>query len=163
MSNIQEMGTKKILIAYATKGGVTEESALIISNVLKEKYGFEIDTINLKKNPSPDLAQYSNIIIGSGIRMGRWYKHALKLLENDFQNKKVAIFLSSGEGGEPDKHEQAINKYIKNVLAKYPHVKPVAAEAFGGRMKIMGKTITDNYDTEKVKAWAEELGKKLAG
>ena len=84
-------------------------------------------------------------------------------LEKDFENKKVAIFLSSGEGGEPDKHEQAITKYIKNVLAKYPHVKPVAIEAFGGRMKIMGKTVTDNYKAEKVKTWAEELGKKLAG
>lgn len=41
------------------------------------------------------------------------------------------------------------------------HIKPVAAEAFGGRIKILVKTVSDNRDMAKVRAWAEELGKKL--
>ncbi|MCJ7560770.1 hypothetical protein MUO79_09195 [Candidatus Bathyarchaeota archaeon] len=52
-------------------------------------------------------------------------------------------------------------KYVKSVLANYPHVKPVAAEAFGGRIRILGKTVADSRDMAKVRAWAEELGKRL--
>ncbi len=151
----------KTLIAYATKGGVTEESANTIANVLRDKHGFEVDTVNLRENPSPEISQYQNIFIGSGIRMGRWYKTAKKLLEENFENKKVVIFLSSCSAGNPEKHGEAIKKYIDDVLAKYPHVKPIAAEAFGGRMKMFGKTVEDNCDMEKVRAWADEVGKKL--
>jgi menaquinone-dependent protoporphyrinogen oxidase len=150
---------EKTLVAYATKGGVTEESANIIASVLRDKHNLEVDVINLTKNPKPDISQYRNVVIGSGIRIGKWYKQALKLLESDFHDKKVALFLSSCEAGESDKHKQSITKYITKILEKYPHVKPVAAEAFGGRMKIFGKMITDNYDVEKVKTWIEEVGK----
>jgi hypothetical protein len=42
-------------------------------------------------------------------------------------------------------------------------VKPVAAEAFGGRIRFLGFTIADAIDLGKVKAWAESLGEKLRG
>ena len=93
--------------------------------------------------------------------MQKIYKEALKFLEKDFGDRKVAIFLSSLEDGNPKSYGDAIWKYIENVLAKYPHVKPVAAEAFGGRMKILGFTVSDNRNMEKVSAWAEALDKKL--
>jgi menaquinone-dependent protoporphyrinogen oxidase len=151
----------KTLIAYATKGGVTEESANVIADVLRTKHDFEVDLVNLRKKRSPDLTPYKNIFIGSGIRMGRWYKVALKFLENNFEGKNVVIFLSSCSAGNPEKHEEAMTKYINDVLVKYPHVKPIVAEAFGGRMKMLGKTVEDNFDMDKVRAWVEEVGKKL--
>ncbi len=151
----------KTLIAYATKGGITEESANVIADVLRTKHDFEVDLVNLRKKRSPDLIPYKNIFIGSGIRMGRWYKGALKFLENNFEGKNVVIFLSSCSAGNPEKHEEAMTKYINDVLVKYPHVKPIAAEAFGGRMKMLGKTIEDNCDMGKVRAWVEDVGKKL--
>ncbi|MCK4322300.1 hypothetical protein KAX08_07270 [candidate division WOR-3 bacterium] len=151
----------KTMVAFATKGGVTGESANVIAEVLKIKYRFEVDLVNLMKNPSPDITTYKNIFIGSGIRMGRWYKQALKFLKNNFEEKNVVIFPSSCTAGNPKKHEEAIQKYIDNILIKFPHIKPFATEAFGGRMKIMGKTIEDNCDMDKVKAWVEKIGKKL--
>lgn len=157
------MNKNKTLIAYATKSGVTEESANAISEVLKNNYKFEVDLINLMKNPPPDITSYMNIFIGSGIMKGRWYKQALRFLSNNFDEKNVFIFISSCKAGEPKDYEDAINQYIENVLVKYPHVKPVEVKASGGRMKIFGKTITDNYDIEKMKSWADEIGKKLIG
>ena len=151
----------KTPVAYATKGGVTQEAAYAIAEVLREKYKLEIDMVNLRKNVSPDLAQYRNVIIGSGVRMQKPYKEFLKFLEKDFANKNVGIFLSSGEAVDPKTHDQAITKYITNVLAKYPHVKPIASEAFGGRITVMGKTISDGRDMQKVRIWAEELGKRI--
>jgi menaquinone-dependent protoporphyrinogen oxidase len=150
----------KTLIAYATKGGVTEESAHAIADVLRQKHGFEVDIVNLKEIPSPDIVQYRNIIIGSGIRMGRWYKRALKMLDSDFTGKYVALFLSACSAGDPDKHGEAVKNYLDAVLAKHPHVKPVAAQAFGGRMKMLGRVV-DNCDPEQVRVWADEVGRKL--
>jgi menaquinone-dependent protoporphyrinogen oxidase len=155
------MNKNKTLIAYATKSGVTEESANAISEVLKNKYKFEVDLLNLMKTPSPDITSYKNIFIGSGIRMGKWYKQALRFLNGNFDGKNVFIFISSCKAGDPKDYEDAIKQYIENVLVEYPHVKPVEVKASGGRMKIFGKTITDNYDVEKVKSWADEIGKKL--
>jgi menaquinone-dependent protoporphyrinogen oxidase len=156
------MDMKKTLIAYATKSGVTGESANIIANVLREKYGFSVDVVDLKEQPKPELAKYDNVFIGSGIRMGRWYKRAKNLLESDFKGKNVFIFLSACSAGDPKSHDEAVSKYLNTVLAKYPHVKPVATAAFGGRMKMFGKVQSDTCDPEKVRLWAEEVGKKLS-
>ena len=81
------------------------------------------------------------MIIGSGVRMQKVYNQALKIPVNSFEGKKVAIFLSSKEAGEAKSYDQAIKKYIQGTLEKYPHVQPVAAEAFRGRMKILGKVV----------------------
>ncbi len=152
----------RALIAYVTKSGVTRENASVIAGVLRDKYGLKVDLVDLRKTSSLSLAKYKNVIVGSGVRMGKVYKGAWKFLEkNDFKGKKVVLFLSCLEAGEPDSYDHAIKKYIQNTLTKYLQVKPLAAEAFGGRMKILGFTIKDNRNVEKVKAWAEELGKKL--
>jgi len=148
---------KKTLIAYVTKSGVTGENAEIISHILREHYGLEVNLVNLKKNSKPELSQYDNVIIGSGIRMGMWYGKANKFLKNDFKDKKVAIFLSSGTAGDPETYQEAIIKYIDKKLTKNPHVKPVLTKAFGGRYSNF-----DYTDPEKVKAWAIKLGKKLS-
>lgn len=150
----------KTLIAYATKGGVTGESARVIADVLRQKYGFEVDVFDLKKTSTPDIAQYKNVIIGSGIRMGRWYKRARKMLEHDYTGKNVVLFVSACSAGDPEKHGEAVKSYLDNMLAKFPHVKPVAVQAFGGRMKMFGKVV-DNCDPDKVRTWAEDIGNKL--
>ncbi|UCH31880.1 MAG: hypothetical protein JSV05_00290 [Candidatus Bathyarchaeota archaeon] len=150
----------KTLVAFATKGGATKEASEIITDVLKEKYKFTVDLVNLKKN-SPNLEEYDNIVIGGGVRVGKVYDEALKFLKQDFGDRKIAFFVCSGDAGDPNKYEEACMKYITNVLANYPNVKTVATEAFGGRMKMLWKTVLDNFDQAKIRAWAEKLGSKL--
>jgi len=151
----------KILIVFATKGGVTAESAHVIAEVLDKQFEHEVDTVNLMENKSPDITPYDAIFIGSGIRMGRWYGRAKKMLKSDFKDKKVVIFLSACSAGDPEKHDQAVTNYITKKLTKHPHIQPIAGEAFGGRMKTSGKEQVDNYNPEKVRAWVEEVGEKL--
>ena len=156
------MSKNRTLIAYATKSGVTGEYANIIAEVLREKYRFDVDVLNLKEKTKPDLSQYDNIFIGSGIRMGRWYGKAKDLLKNDFKGKRVVIFLSACSAGDPKSHDEAVTNYLDNVLVKYPHLKPVATGAFGGRMKMFGKVQADTCDPDKVREWAEQVGRMLA-
>lgn len=100
-----------ILIAFATKSGVTEEYASIIADILREKYEFDVDVIKIKSD-SLEVSQYNNVIIGSSVRRFRMHKEARNFLENTyFVDKRVAIFLSSLEP-----KDDAINKYIKPIL-----------------------------------------------
>jgi menaquinone-dependent protoporphyrinogen oxidase len=155
------MDANKTLIAYETKGGATEEAARKIADVLRSKYQLEVDLVDLKEQKVPDLSQYRNLVVGGGVRGGRVYSKALKFLKNDFSGKRVAFFVSSSWAGTPGSYENAKVKFVENTLAKYPNINPVSTEAFGGRIKILRKTMVDNTDLAKVEAWAEELGKKF--
>ena len=152
---------KKTLIAYASKSGATEQVAKIIEEVLKEKPGLEVELANLRKD-SPDITQYENVVVGAGVRAGKVYSEALDFLKLDLSNKKVAFFVCCGGAGDPKKYGESCTNYLTNVLANYPNLKTVATEAFGGRMKMLGKTLFDNVDASKVRAWSEALSSKLA-
>jgi menaquinone-dependent protoporphyrinogen IX oxidase len=165
------MASNKTLLAYMTKGGATEKAAQTIAKVLRTKFNLEVDLVNLKKQRSPNIAPYNNVIIGSGVRTGKIYKEALKLLEQDFGEKKVAFFIcfcylsslktSISKDGESRIRGLIADKYIETSLADYPKVKPVLVGASDGCMRILGKAITPPIDSAKTIAWAEELGKKL--
>jgi menaquinone-dependent protoporphyrinogen IX oxidase len=152
---------KKTLIAYASKSGATEQVATIITEVLKEKPGLEVDLANLRKD-TPKFAQYANVVIGAGVRAGKVYGEALDFLDQDFSNKKVAFFVCCGGAGNPKKYDESCTNYLTNVLAHYPNLKTVATEAFGGRMKMLGKSLFDNVDPSKVRSWAETLANEFS-
>jgi menaquinone-dependent protoporphyrinogen oxidase len=157
------MVSNKTLITYETKMGVTEESARKIAEVLREKFHIEVDLVDLKEQKIPDLTQYSNVVVGGGVRNGKVYSKPLKFLENDFSGKKVAFFVSSSWAGTPkqDSYEAAKTRFVEKTLSKFPQINTVATEAFGGRIKILRKLMLDNTDLSKVETWAEKLGKKF--
>ncbi|MFX0063821.1 MAG: flavodoxin domain-containing protein [Candidatus Hermodarchaeota archaeon] len=112
--------TKKVLIAYGSRSGSTEEISIKFKENLEEK-GFTVDLVNLKSKNKPDVHNYSGLLIGSGIRIGRWTKYAKNFLKanvKDINDKKmvVGIFLSSGEASDPEKRPEAIEKYLEQVF-----------------------------------------------
>ncbi len=152
---------QKVLVAYTSKGGATKEASEIISQVLKDRYNFEVDLLDLKKG-SANIQSYGNIVVGAGVRAGKVYDEALKFLKQDFGDRKVAFFVCCGGAGDPKKYEESCTQYVTNVLANYPNLKTVATEAFGGRMKMLWKKVFDNFDPEKIRAWADQLNNKFA-
>ena len=153
----------KTLVAYTSKGGATKEAAQIIADVLKSKYGSDVDVVDLRKDKKKvsNLVPYRNVIVGSGVRKGTVYNEALDFLKQDFGDKKLAFFVCSGDAGDPEKYEEACKKYVTAVLANYPKLKTVATEAFGGRQKLLGKTLFDNFDPAKISSWVENVGIKF--
>ena len=127
----------KDLIAYETKGGATEEAARKIAEVLRSKFQLEVDLVDLKEQKVLELSQYGALVVGGGVRGGRVYGKALKFLKNDFSGKQVAFFVSSSWAGTPGSYEKAKAKFVENTLAKYPNIKAVSTEAFGGRIRIL--------------------------
>ena len=150
----------KTLVAYVTKGGATGEAANVIANTLREKCGLQVDLVDLKKQSKPDITPYNNIVVGGGVRAGKVYKEALEFVEQDLSGKRVAFFICSGAAGNPLRHDEVTERYITQGLAAY-NVKLVAKEAFGGCMRILGKSLFDSRDPAKILAWAEEVGKKF--
>ena len=155
------MSSNKTLVAYESKSGATKESARKIADTLRSKFLLEVDLVDLRRQNISDCSQYQNIVVGGGVRAGKVYDKALKCLENNFTGKKVAFFVSAGQAGNAETYEKAKAKFAENTLSKYPNIKPVSWEAFGGRMSILGKKIFDTVDLAKAEAWAEELGKKF--
>ncbi len=155
------MSQNKTLIAYETKGGATEEAARKIADVLRSKFALEVDLVDLGVQNISDCSQYKNIIVGGGVRAGKVYGKALKCLETNTEGKKVAFFVSSGQAGDPKSYADAKAKFVEGTLAKYPNVNAVSTEAFGGRIKILGRTVSDTTDLSKVEAWAQTLGEKF--
>lgn len=165
---------KETLIVYGTRYGATVETCAVIQKILEKEYNQHVEIWNLENwHSCPELDDYDNIIIGSGIKYGDWTKNARKYLEKDFASKKVAVFVSSVYAGETEQHDEAYQKYVVDVLAENPQLKPVSMAAFGGRIpkeelpnfaeaKLLIRLPEYQYDNrnwEVIEQWAHELGK----
>ena len=64
------MDAKKVLIAYQTKSGATEQSANLIAEVLREKHHLEVDVVDLKQQGRPDIKPYGAVVIGEDAMVG---------------------------------------------------------------------------------------------
>ena len=163
----------KTLVSYQTLYGSTKEAAFLISEVLENEYNLEVDLHRFEENKEhPNPSKYDNIVIGSCIFHGKWGNNAETFLKKDFQGKKIAIFVCAGFAGEKKLYKQAYTTFLKDVVEKYPHVKPISMKAFGGRVpkskvphiwllratRKMPSFSSDNRNLEEVKKWAEELG-----
>ncbi|MGD6851675.1 MAG: flavodoxin domain-containing protein [Candidatus Bathyarchaeia archaeon] len=155
------MSQNRTLIAYESKSGATEEAARKIADVLRSKFQLEVDIVDLAVQKISDCSQYQNVVVGGGVRAGKVYDRAIKCLEMDFSGKKFAFFVSFGDAGTPEKYATAKAKFVEDTLANYPKINPVATEAFGGKFKMLGKTVTDTTDLSRVEAWAEDLGRRF--
>ena len=152
--------TERTLIVYSTKVGATEKTANQIADVLRDKFGLEVDLVNLVKQSAPCLDPYGNIVVGTGIQQGEIYEETKIFLAKDLKGKKLAYFTCSGFI-YPKTYEGTTTRYITEVLCNYQEFKPIATESFGGYLKILGLPVSRKMDPAKVEAWAEELGKKF--
>lgn len=157
MLRVDDMSENKTLIAYATRGGTTEDYAKAIGSVLTDEFKMQAEVVNLKRDHNPDLTQYQNVIVGAGIKIFKMHKEGAEFLEEtDFGDRKVVIFLSSLMP-----RDEAIKKYIDVIIQKNTKLKPLAVEVLGGRMKILGRTIEDKTDIEKAKEWIRKIAEQL--
>lgn len=87
----------KVLIAYGTRYGSTEEIAQEIAKVLKNK-GVEPKLYNLginKPKSWPELDIFEGIIVGTSLRVNSWKKEVKAFLEqhkNELKDKKFGMF-----------------------------------------------------------------------
>jgi len=88
-----------------------------------------------------DITEYDLVMVGSGIKIGKWTKEPEKFLkkyQNELTKKKVALFVCCGSTQPLDEEEEksksieeARTKYLEEKAAKY-NLQPVALGLFGG-------------------------------
>lgn len=152
----------KVLVAYTTNAGTTEEVAAVIGEELSRD-GAQVDVRRIEE--IADLASYSAVVIGGPMIMG-WHKAAAKFVKKHQQalsQVPVAYFLTamsltqSGEtsvGAIPicidptlakaprnanrlgfrERYATATN-YLRPVLRSSPQVRPVSIALFGGKLE----------------------------
>lgn len=128
----------KTLLVYGTRYGATGGTSEEIAKVLRSE-GFEVKVQNLKKEKIKDISPYDLIIVGSGMKMGKWTGEAEDFLNRfrlDFADKKFAIFASTMKSvpereGKQEDLEKERKMSIDDIVAKY-NLNPVSAGLFGG-------------------------------
>ncbi len=178
VSNTAEAGyehklSQKVLVAYDSKHGSTEEIAEFIAGILAEK-DFLVDVETAHK--VDDVSQYDAIVLGSPIYYSTFLPGALRFLERHVEIlavKKFAVFaLSTSVDEETGKVNEHVIGVVTRVLEEFTGIEPI--EPIGllpGRyflkevfpvefidLKMVGFGEAGdliNYDI--VRAWVEEL------
>ena len=178
----------KALIIYGTRYGTAAEIAEEIGKVI-ENEGIEVDLIDSRGIKNYDIFSYDMVIVGSGIKIGKWTKGSLKFLENNksaLSDKKVALFVTCGAANMEETIAEGQEKYLDEVVLKYLSNKPVATGLFGSiydpnaNQGLMYKLATkfiikkgldkqgidtskrlDYRDWDKIRAWARDLANML--
>lgn len=168
-------GTKKFLIAYATKAGSTGEIAGGIGNVLREA-GYAVDVKRV--DDIVDISGYRGMVIGSPIHSNTWLPEAVdfvKTYQQALSKIPVAYFTCNITVINPDtvSVQREVAAFLAPVLQEVPQVKPVAVEHFAGVLNFDklpfvyrvvwpltpgGKVKQGDYrDWDAIKSWANSL------
>ena len=135
--------SKKVLIAYGSRYGSTEEIVRAMVQIL-EKEGLETQLLDLRQTKQkqwPTLASFDGILVGSGIKMFRWVgdattflkKHADELKALKAKGLVVGVFVSCGSASTPEGHAEATDRYVDKVLTDLGIKAEVDIyDAFGG-------------------------------
>jgi menaquinone-dependent protoporphyrinogen oxidase len=173
-SNPEVAMSTKVLVAFATYYGSTQEVAEAVATTLRER-GVEVDLRLLREVRT--LAGYSAVILGAPLAMHRWHKDALGFLSRHRQALlllPVAVFALGPVHDPHDAQEwQDSRTQLDKELAKFPWFKPVALEMFGGKFdpallrfplnKLAGPApASDIRDWKAIRAWAGNLATMFA-
>jgi len=167
----------KILMAYASKYGSTQEVAEAIATTLGER-GLSVDLQLIQQVRT--LAGYGAVVLGAPLYFGLWHKDALNFLsrnEDALPQRPVAIF-ALGPNSNDEKEMQGSRAQLDKELAKFPWLAPVVIEVFCVKFPaklrlpesliaglpaspLHGMPASDVRDWTAIRAWANSLVQKL--
>jgi menaquinone-dependent protoporphyrinogen oxidase len=153
---------RRILVAYATKYGSTQEAAEAIADALRED-GHTVDLRNAKE--AAFINAYDCVILGGSIYFGRWHPDAVRFLERYRKALAWTPFAVFALG--PQKLEDgALTDSLAQLgrsLAKVRAPQPQLATVFGGvvdpaklRFPLNRLPASDARDWDAIRAWAAE-------
>ena len=181
------------LIVYATRYGATKGTADEIARILREE-NIVVKIVNAKEEKVKDIAEFGLVVVGSGMALGNWVSESedfLKKFQKDFENKKVALFISSlkpveEKVGKTDRVDRTRKIGLDDKILKY-HLKPIMIGFFGGVLdynkmsfltrkamelgyksqlqkcgfKEVESGVYDLRNWEEIRSWAKELAQKV--
>jgi menaquinone-dependent protoporphyrinogen oxidase len=160
--------TQRILIAYATFAGSTQEVAVDLGKTMGAR-GFAVDVIPVLEKPQVDA--YNYVLIGSAVHGSKWLSEALEYFEANqvaLSRTPVALFsvCLSGLAGNEAQLASARDTIYDPVRA---FVTPVAEVLFAGKVDRRGVALglpgwlarffptLDFRNWDKIRSWAQTL------
>ncbi|MHB0856159.1 MAG: flavodoxin domain-containing protein [Anaerolineae bacterium] len=169
-----------VLVTYATRYGSTQEVAEAVAEVLRGQ-GLTVEVRPAGQVHS--VEEYRAVVLGAPLYIGSLLKDAQRLLERHQQTlaqRPVAVFALGPTGDNVGESEwQEVRASLDKALAKYPWLKPVTVELFGGKYDpamlrfpdsllaklpaspLHGMPASDLRDWESIRAWAGNLAATL--
>lgn len=163
----------RILVAYATRYGSTQEVAEAVAGTLRERGR---DTTLQPTHGVRSLEEYGAVVLGAPLYMFHWHKDALHFLERHraaLITRPVAVF-ALGPFHDDAKEYQEVRQQLDKELAKYPWLTPRAIAIFGGKFDpaklsfphnllpaLKNMPASDVRDWTAIGAWASDLAAML--
>lgn len=165
----------RVLVAYATKYGATQEIAKAIGETLA-RAGLPVDVRDA--GAVTQVADYSAVVLGSAVYAGHWRKEAVEFLEQQeaaLAQRPVWIF-SSGPTSEGDPVEVLDGwRFPEGQQPIADRIKPKDITVFGGCIdpgklnlgeKLIIKAVKaqtgDFRDWDAIEAWAKGIAETLS-
>lgn len=176
----------KALIVYGTRYGTAGEIAEEIGKVMGNE-GVEVNLVDSRGLKNCDVSPYDLVVVGSGIKIGKWTKGSVKFLKDKksaLKDKKVALFVTCGAANLPETVDEGQEKYLNDIAKKYLSNKPVSTGLFGSvydpnakhglmyrfankfmikkELEKQGKDTSKRHDYrnwDEIRAWARNLAK----
>lgn len=168
----------RVLVAYATRYGSTQEVAEEVATVLR-KTGCLVDDLSMREVRSLD--DYCAVVLGIPLYMGQFLKDARRFLarqKGTLASLPVALFvLGPTTAGEKDRAD--VQENLDARLAELTWFRPASQALFGGKWDpavlrfpwsllvsvpaspLHGQPATDARDWDAIRAWAETLPEVL--
>ena len=159
---------ERVLVAYASKHGTTQQVAESVAETL-ERHGLEVRVEEASR--VRDLVGYTAVVVGGGLYMGRWHADARRLLKRhraELAALRLAVFAMGPDSLDEAKVAES-RRQLEGALAQTPELEPVAVAIFGGalvpdawRFPFNRLPAFDARDWDAIRAWAEEVAAAVA-
>lgn len=164
----------RILVAYATRYGSTQEVAEAVADTLRLK-GYEVAYQPMQQTAT--LEGYDAVVLGAPIYIGKWHQDAHRFLlrhQAALMQRPVAVF-ALGPISPDESEMQGSREQFAQELGRYPWLTPVSQEMFVGKydpakLNFLHNLLTrlpasplhdlpasDHRDWDAIRAWARNL------
>ena len=142
----------RVLVAYASKHGMTAEIAVKIGDTLRQS-GLQVDVLPVKE--VKDLALYKAVVLGSAVYIAMWRKEMVKFLQENeklLSERQVWVF-SSGPMGKGDPAELLQGwRFPEALRSLIERVKPRDIAVFHGAIDMKRMNFLEKWTLKSVKA-----------
>jgi len=168
----------KILIAYATASGSTQEIASFIAEALQGQ-GIQVEVRAMRDVDS--LEGYRALVLGMPLYMFHWHADARRFIKKHRRALSGSLPLALFSGGlfvmgdqKSSLDENEVRTQVEHELARYPWLNPASMQIVGGRfdpqkLGLPYKLIpgmrhmppSDLRDWDAIRTWAASLPSRL--
>jgi menaquinone-dependent protoporphyrinogen oxidase len=166
---------KKVLVAYASSYGSTQEVAGVVAETLRSQ-GLNVELEAMRNVRSLD--GYGGVVLGAALYMLHWHKDMLRFLSRHQRvlssGLPCAIFTGGPFSPADEKTWQEVQSHVEKELARVAWLKPVSLEIIGGRFDpaalrfpwslvpaMRNMPASDLRDWAAIRAWAGRVGPLL--